>query len=118
MKKKDSSTEDIKALLEKIPGIQGAFIHGPFPRNPKHLKGGVGIMVVGAPDLAELDEIILQVGEKLGRPVVASSLTVGEFRERMNAGEALVKGILKEPKIMLIDGTFLANPGSTYYNDG
>ena len=53
-----SVAERIKGLLEMVPGIQCAFIYGPYPRNLKHPEGDVWIMVVGTPDLGELDGII------------------------------------------------------------
>jgi predicted nucleotidyltransferase len=108
--------ERIKELLEKIPGIQCAFIYGSYPRNLKHPEGDVEIVVVGTPDLVELDESISNVEEDLGMPIDITSFTVREFQERINVRDPLVSRALKGPRITLIGEDPLANRGSIHYN--
>jgi len=69
MKKKGNVTEWMRELSERVPGIQCPLIHGPFLKNPKLSKARVEITVVGAPDLADLDETLGRVEEELATPV-------------------------------------------------
>jgi len=116
MKGTHSVAERIKGLLEKIPGIQCAFIYGSYPRNLKHPEGDVEIMVVGTPDLVELDESILSVEKDLGMPIDVTSYTVRELQERINVRDPLVSRALKGPRITLIGEDPLANRSSIHYN--
>ena len=102
MKKTESPTEAIKTYLEKVPGIQFAFIYGSFPKRPMNPEGEVDVMVVGGPDLAEMDQIILKAEEELKRAISLTSFTVREFRERVKVRERLVSKALNRTKIMLI----------------
>ena len=65
MKKMGSPTKAIKTFLEMVPGIQYAFIYGSFPKRPRNPEGEVDLMVIGGPDLAEMDQIILKAEEEL-----------------------------------------------------
>jgi predicted nucleotidyltransferase len=116
MKGTHRMAETIKGLLGKIPGIQCAFIYGSYPRNLKHPEGDVEIMVVGTPDLVELDESISIVEEDLGMPIDITSFTVREFQERLNVRDPLVSRALKGPRITLVGEDPLANQGSIHYN--
>jgi len=102
--------------LERVPGVQCAFIYGSFPRNPKNPKGDVEIMAVGAPDLVESDKIISNAEEELGMPIHITSFTVRELQERIKVRDALVSRALRGLKIMLIGEESLANQNPIHYN--
>ncbi len=102
MKDTNGVAEKIRVLLEKVPGIQYAFIHGPYAKDPENRESDVDVMVVGGPDLAEMDETISRAGVELGRSVYITLFTVREFREKIEVKEEHVLKALKEPKIMLI----------------
>ncbi len=94
--------ERIRTSLEKVPGIRYAFIYGSFSKNPEDHEREVDIMVLGGPDLVEMDEVILNAEEKLGRPFSIISLTVREFQERIKLKDETVLRALQGPKIMLL----------------
>jgi len=102
MKKTESPMEAIKTFLEMVPGIQYAFIYSSFPKRPRNPEGQVDVMVVGGPDLADMDQIILKAEEELKRTISVTSFTVREFRERVKVKEGLVSRALSRTKIMLI----------------
>ena len=102
MKKTESPTEAIKTFFEMVPGIQCAFIYGSFPKRPRNPEGEVEIMVVGGPDLAEMDQIILKAEEELKRGIRLTSFTARELRERVKVKDRLVSKALNRTKIMLI----------------
>ena len=43
----DGVAEKIEVLVEKVPGIQYAFIYGSYGKNPKKQESDVDLMVVG-----------------------------------------------------------------------
>jgi predicted nucleotidyltransferase len=102
MKKPEGVAEAVKLLLEKVPGIQYAFIYGPFVKNPQNPESDVDVMVIGGPDLVEMDEIISKTQEVFKRAIRITSFTVREFKERIKVKENFVIRALKGPKIMLI----------------
>ena len=86
----------IKASLEKIPGIYWAFTYG------EGLAEEIDLMVVGEPDLQELDDIISQTEKGVGRAIDVTAFTLKEFRARWRAKEPFILEAVKGPKIMLI----------------
>jgi hypothetical protein len=106
MKKMGSPTKAIKTFLEMVPGVQYAFIYGSFPKRLRNPEGEVDLMVIGGPDLGEMDQIILKADEELKRAISLTSFTVREFQERAKVKDKLVSKALNRTKIMLIgDGT-------------
>ncbi len=102
MKDTNAVAEKITLLLEKIAGIRYAFIHGPCARDPENRESDVDVMVLGGPDLAEMDETISRAGVDLRRSIFITLFTVREFRERIEVKEEHVLEALRGPKIMLI----------------
>ena len=102
MKNTNDVVQKIKVLLEKVPGIQYAFIHGSYATNPENRESDVDVIVVGGPDLAEMDQIISRAGVELGRSIYITLFTVREFRERVEVKEEHVLEALQGPNIILI----------------
>jgi predicted nucleotidyltransferase len=102
MKNTNGVIEMIKAFLEKVPGIQHAFIYGSYAKNPYDQESDIDLMVVGGPDLVEMEETISRAGMELKRAIYITSLTVREFRERIEVKDESVWEALKGPRIMLI----------------
>jgi predicted nucleotidyltransferase len=94
--------EKIKGLLMRVPGIQYAFIYGSHARNPQNQESDVDLIVVGGPDLDEINETISRAGIELRRAIYITSFTVREFRERIEVKEEHVLEALEGPRIMLI----------------
>jgi predicted nucleotidyltransferase len=70
MKDKDGVLEEIKLCLEKVTGIRYAFIYGSYAKNPENQAGDVDLVVVGGPDLVEMDETISRGGMGLKRAIL------------------------------------------------
>ncbi len=102
MKKIGDVPERIRTSLEKVPGIQYAFIYDSFADNPEDHEREVDIIVLGGPDLVEMNEILSEAEEKLGRPFLLTSFTVREFQERIRVKDEPILRALQGPKIMLL----------------
>jgi len=94
--------EKIKASLGMVPGITYAFVYGPSAKNLRDEHGSIDVMVVGGPDLQEMEEIITKAEREVGRAVSITSLTLKEFQERIKVKDDLVGNALQAPKVMLI----------------
>ena len=86
--------------MERIPGIVYAFIHDPDDLGDPAKE--IHLLVVGGPDLEEMDEIISEVEKQVSRTIEISSFTVSEFRDRIRAENGFVSSLIKERKLMLI----------------
>jgi len=102
VKNRNGVVEEIKVFLEKVPGIRYAFIYGSYAENPENQEGEVDLMVVGGPDLVEMDETISKAGMELNRTIYITSFTAREFRERIEVKDESVLEALEGPRIMLI----------------
>lgn len=102
MKDTNGVAEKIRLLLEKIAGIQYAFIYGLYARDPENRESDIDVMVVGGPDLYDMDETLSRAGVELGRSIYITLFTVREFRERVEVKEKHVLEALQGPKIILI----------------
>jgi predicted nucleotidyltransferase len=102
MKNRNGVVEEIKVILEKVPGIRYAFIYGSYAKNPENQESEVALMVVGGPDLAEMDETLSKAGMELKRAIYITSFTVREFCERIEVKDESVLEALEGPRIMLI----------------
>ncbi len=101
MKKTDGMPEEIKGALEIVPGIQYAFIHNCSVTDSEN-RDEIEIIVLGSPDLVEMDEVISGTEEKAGRPLLVTSFTLTEFRERISVKDEAALRTLQTPKMMLL----------------
>jgi predicted nucleotidyltransferase len=81
----------LKKALEKIKGIEYAFVYGSFARGEYGEKSDVDLMVVGKPGMDVLHRGIMGAEGKLGREVNYSVYPSEEFHRK-----ATLSGFLRE----------------------
>ncbi len=91
----------LKEALKKLKGIETAFIYGTYATGKESESSDVDIMVIGKPDLTELNEVISNLEEKLNREINYMCFDQEEFKERRKAGDAFINDVLSGEKIML-----------------
>jgi predicted nucleotidyltransferase len=91
----------LKEALERLKGIETAFIYGTYATGKESESSDVDIMVIGKPDLTELNEVLSDLEEKLNREINYMCFDQEEFKERRKAGDAFINGVLSGEKIML-----------------
>jgi len=91
----------LKEALERLKGIETAFIYGTYATGKESESSDVDIMIIGKPDLTKLNEIISNLEEKLNREINYMSFDQEEFKERRKAGDAFINDVLSGEKIML-----------------
>lgn len=87
--------------LERLKGIETAFIYGTYATGKESESSDVDIMIIGKPDLTELNEVISDLEEKLNREINYMCFDQEEFKERRKAGNAFINEVLSGEKIML-----------------
>jgi predicted nucleotidyltransferase len=91
----------LKEALERLKGIETAFIYGTYATGKESESSDVDIMIIGKPDLTELNEVISDLEEKLNREINYMCFDQEEFKERRKAGDAFINEVLSGEKIML-----------------
>ena len=91
----------LKESLERLKGIETAFIYGTYATGKESESSDVDIMVIGKADLTELNEVISDLEEKLNREINYMCFDQEEFKERRKAGDAFINEVLSGEKIML-----------------
>jgi len=91
----------LKEALEKLKGIETAFIYGTYATGKESESSDVDIMIIGKPDLTELNEVISNLEEKLNREINYMCFDQEEFKKRRKARDAFINDVLSGEKIML-----------------
>lgn len=91
----------LKEALQRLKGIETAFIYGTYATGKESESSDVDIMVIGKPDLTDLNEVISDLEEKLNREINYMCFDQEEFKERRKAGDAFISEVLSGEKIML-----------------
>jgi len=102
MKKMDNMIEEIKALLQKVPGIRFGFLDVSLLKDRRDRYSEIDIVVLGGPDLVEMNNVISKAEERLGRPFLVTSFTIREIQERIRVKDEALVRTLQGPKIMLL----------------
>ncbi len=91
----------LKEALERLEGIETAFIYGTYATGKESESSDVDIMIIGKPDLTEINEVISDLEEKLNREINYMCFDQEEFKERRKAGDVFINEVLSGEKIML-----------------
>jgi predicted nucleotidyltransferase len=90
------------ALAKKIKGITKAFIYGSVAKGSDRRLGTIDLMIVGRPDLTELNGIILSLEEGFKREINYTVFDDDEYIKRKEKGDPFLSEILSGKKLMLI----------------
>lgn len=93
----------LKETLAKLEGIEAAFIYGSYATGEETDSSDVDLIIVGKPDLTELNEEISGLEDKLNREINYICFDREEYEERKKIKDAFVSEILTEAKIVLKD---------------
>jgi len=90
----------IKKKLARINGIRFAFIFGSYAEGKFNPKSDIDIMIIGKPDMVELNEAINKVEKEIRRSVQYMVYPLDEFNSKRGYG--FVKNVMNKKKIFLI----------------
>jgi predicted nucleotidyltransferase len=92
----------LQKTLEKLSGIQVAFIYGSFAKNEANASSDVDLFLVG--DIEE-DELVREINElekRLKREINYSVYSKRDFTEKKRKRDPFIVDLLENPKIFLI----------------
>jgi len=108
--------EELKSIVSKTVGIEGslrkillsirqikiAFIYGSFASKGQKATSDVDLMIIGNPDISNLNEKIARLEKKLKREINTTIYSWEEYKTKKKAESGFILDLLKNPKIMLI----------------
>lgn len=95
----DVLREALTALAQKI---DAAFIFGSAAQGTEGPYSDVDLMVLGPASFDEVVEATYKTQAKLGRPVNPIIFRTADFRDKLRSGDAFVKRVMTEPRIMVM----------------
>ena len=91
----------LKEVLAKLKGIEVAFIYGSYATGKETESSDVDLMIIGKPDLTELNVEISGLEDKLNREINYMCFDREEYEERKKRKDAFISEILAEEKMLL-----------------
>lgn len=92
----------ISASLNKIKGIEEAYLYGSFARNRQHSASDIDVLVIGNPREETLATAVQQLERKLGREINYTVLTPKEFRLRRARKDPFLENVWRNEHLPLI----------------
>ena len=92
----------LKDTLNKIKGVEVAFIYGSYAKREENAKSDIDLLVVGKINEDKLLMEINKLEEVLKREINYSLFTRNEFKQKMRAKGSFIMDLLKNPKIFLV----------------
>jgi predicted nucleotidyltransferase len=91
----------IGTALERLTGIECAFIFGSFAAGSPHQASDVDLIVIGSIDYAVLSEAMTSVSSDVGRAVHAKLYRPAEWGRKLQEGNSFVTSVAAGPKLFL-----------------
>lgn len=92
----------LKDTLNKIKGVEVAFIYGSYAKREENAKSDIDLLVEGKINEDKLLMEINKLEEVLKREINYSLFTRNEFKQKMRAKGSFIMDLLKNPKIFLV----------------
>lgn len=92
----------LKNTLSSIKNIKAAFIYGSFASKSEKDTSDIDVMIIGDPEISDLNEKIRELEHKLKREISATIYTRREYDTKKKEKRGFILDLLKNPKIMLI----------------
>jgi predicted nucleotidyltransferase len=108
--------EELKSIIFKTIGVEGslrnalstmkniktAFICGSFASKNEKKDSDIDVMIIGDPEISELNGIIRELEKKLKREINPTVYSLREYRAKKKDKRGFILELLKSPKMMLI----------------
>jgi predicted nucleotidyltransferase len=93
---------ELKRVLEDVPGLEAAFIHGSFAEKKLRPTSDVDLLVLGNVDSHALRRRVREIEGRVGREIDVMAYTPEEFAALAADGNSLVRGIIRGPVTPLV----------------
>lgn len=92
----------LQKILQKIAGIEAAFIFGSFAGGKEDEQSDIDLMILGDPNENELALAIAKLEKSLDREINYHIYSSAEFNKKIKRKESFINSIMRHPKIFII----------------
>jgi predicted nucleotidyltransferase len=92
----------ITQSLQRIEGIDEAYLYGSFASNQQDAASDIDVLVIGAPREEALAQAMRRLERQLGREVNYVVLTPKEFKSRRTRKDAFLENVWHNKRVPLI----------------
>ncbi len=92
----------IRASLDKLAGIEYAFIYGSYAKGEEKADSDVDLLIIGDVDMDRLDSNLGKLEKMLGREINYVLYSMEEFKSKKKAKDGFLMDVLSGKKIMLV----------------
>jgi predicted nucleotidyltransferase len=92
----------LRNILSSIEQIKVAFVYGSFASKIQKTTSDIDLMVIGNPDISNLNEKIARLEKRLKREINTTIYSFEEYKAKKEFQSGFILDLLKNPKIMLI----------------
>jgi predicted nucleotidyltransferase len=96
------ASAELRAALEKIAGIELAFLYGSYPSGDAHASSDLDLMVIGEVSDRELAPAVARIERRLKRPINYTLFTRREVEKKAGKKGEFLHEVLSGSKIVLI----------------
>lgn len=107
--------EELKSIIAKTVGVEGSlrkslsaikrikisFIYGSFASKSQKAASDIDIMIIGDPEISDLNEEIARLEKKLKREINITLYSLDEYKVKKKSKSGFILDLLKNPKIIL-----------------
>jgi predicted nucleotidyltransferase len=92
----------IAQSLQRIEGIDEAYLYGSFASNQQDAASDIDVLVIGSPRAEELAQVVGKLERQLGREINYTVLTRKEFGSRRARKDAFLENVWRNQRIALV----------------
>jgi len=92
----------IRGSLDKLAGIEYAFIYGSYAKGEERADSDVDLLIIGDVDMDRLDSNLGKLEKTLGREINYVLYSMEEFKSKKKAKDGFLMDVLRGKKIMLV----------------
>src|SRR6266481_366500 len=89
----------IRASLQKIEGIDEAYLYGSFAKNQQDTASDIDVLVIGTPPGEAVAEAVRKLERQLGREISYTVLTRKEFGTRRTRKDAFLENVWNNKRV-------------------
>jgi len=92
----------IARSLERIRGIEEAYLYGSFARDQQDAASDIDVLIIGTPQGERVAEAMEKLERQLGREISCTVLSPKEFRSRRARNDAFLENVWHNRRLSLL----------------
>jgi len=92
----------IAQSLQRVEGIEEAYLYGSFARNQQDAASDIDILVIGEPQGDTLAEAMQKLERQLGREINTTVVSRQEFESRRARKDVFLENVWQNKRVLLI----------------